>query len=149
MCELEHSSSPGGRGLRSREGALESLFGGPGSDFAQGARVTAYRFSLLPWSLSFWAASVPVALAKRPQIYITGKDAVGTRDPVGALDPGLEPYRYSPLAHPRHPQLQRTVTSGQYTSPTTIFQFNPVSPPSTFSPHNCPRAHPLASPLSL
>ena len=73
---------------------------------------------------------------------------MGIREPVRALDPGLEPHRCSPLARPPHPQLRRTVTSGQYTFPTTIFQFNPISPPSTFSPHNCPRAHPLASPLS-
>lgn len=70
-----------------------------GADSAQGAMVTAYRLSLLPWSLSFRAPSVQFPSAKGPQIYITGKNTVGIRQPVGALDPGLEPHRRSPLAH--------------------------------------------------
>lgn len=62
-------------------------------------RDNGYSLQVLSPALEFElpGPSVPFPLAKGPQIYITGKNTVGISQPVGALDPGLEPLRRSPL----------------------------------------------------
>lgn len=75
------------------------MFGGWGAEFAQGqwSQPTVFSPALefeLPGPLR------PSPISQVATDLLIGKDRVGIRQRVSAIDPGLEPHRRSPLAPP-------------------------------------------------